>query len=548
MKKIILLIAFLAFALGYISAQTTISGKLVGYDGKPMKIAHVTLLKNTTSTILTKIQTGADGSYSVTTNEKGPYTIRFTGLFGAPENILIYTEGYCNEKIDMQLGQVRFTKGVLAPYLVGDFNDWDTKKIKPMLKSADGKYHATIETDKDKIRFRYIIGYLGGSNGDMDGEFEYDDKRGYLTIVKPTNGKAEIVLDSLKLNYDESLPVLKFENSSSAIARIANVCMESMLASKKYMYGMMGSLVGQGKFTCDVTETYNKISRLIDSEKDLIAKNVMSIILAEVPSLSMPLNQDLAEKASLKMMKAINPDSPLLAVDGSSWVNTVFSAKEAEIKSQNLRRDYVDAFLEKNSISNEAKAKIIMNILAGIKTTYNEPARKKYYELMVNKYSDTEAGKKIKDYSEEYKIGKGVPVPKFSLVSHEDPKVIFTNESFKGKIYMIDFWATWCGPCKAEMPELHKVYEKFKGKGFEILSISYDQKAEAINKYRAGEFKMPWHHAFVEGEIKAKLAKEFDALSIPKPFLIDGNTGKILAMTNELRGAELEKTLQKYLK
>jgi len=56
---------------------------------------------------------------------------------------------------------------------------------------------------------------------------------------------------------------------------------------------------------------------------------------------------------------------------------------------------------------------------------------------------------------------------------------------------MIDFWVTWCGPCKAEMPVLHKVYEKFKDKGFEILSISFDQTADAIDKYRKGEWKMP---------------------------------------------------------
>lgn len=96
----------------------------------------------------------------------------------------------------------------MSPILVGDFNDWDIKKFLPMIKSATGKYSATIETDKDKIRFRYIIGYLMPTNGSEDGEFEYDEKRGFVNDVKATDGKVEIVLDSLKLNYEESRPVL----------------------------------------------------------------------------------------------------------------------------------------------------------------------------------------------------------------------------------------------------------------------------------------------------------------------------------------------------
>lgn len=59
---------------------------------------------------------------------------------------------------------------------------------------------------------------------------------------------------------------------------------------------------------------------------------------------------------------------------------------------------------------------------------------------------------------------------------------------------------------------------------------------------------MPWLHAFVDGDVRAKFAKDFDAASIPKPFLVDGNTNRILALTTDLRGENLEKTLEKFLK
>ena len=60
--------------------------------------------------------------------------------------------------------------------------------------------------------------------------------------------------------------------------------------------------------------------------------------------------------------------------------------------------------------------------------------------------------------------------------------------------------------------------------------------------------KMPWHHAFLKGGFQNEMAKNYEVSGITKPILIDGDTGKILAMTMQLRGDELEKTLEKFLK
>ena len=112
----------------------------------------------------------------------------------------------------------------------------------------------------------------------------------------------------------------------------------------------------------------------------------------------------------------------------------------------------------------------------------------------------------------------------------------------KGQVYLIDFWAVWCGPCIAEMPNLHKVYEKYKDEGFTILSLSFDGSPDEVTEYREGEWKMPWLHAFVKGGFQADVAKSFQVLGIPKPILI-GKDGAILATERDLRGEKLDKTL-----
>ncbi len=145
------------------------------------------------------------------------------------------------------------------------------------------------------------------------------------------------------------------------------------------------------------------------------------------------------------------------------------------------------------------------------------------------------------------KTAPGIAAPAFSLANLENPKITFTNDTFKGKFLLIDFWATWCGPCRREMPKLHAAFEKFKGKGLQVLSLSFDQKAEDVAPYRKdAAHSMPWNHAFVEGGFQSPLAVAFGVRGIPKPVLV-GPDGKILATGNDLRGEDLEKTLEKFL-
>jgi thiol-disulfide isomerase/thioredoxin len=135
----------------------------------------------------------------------------------------------------------------------------------------------------------------------------------------------------------------------------------------------------------------------------------------------------------------------------------------------------------------------------------------------------------------------------FSMEDMAGNKVDFPK-SFAGKLVMLDFWATWCGPCIGEIPNMKQAYADHHEKGFEILGISFDDKemAEKIKEFTT-EKEMPWAQIY-EGKLwDTTLGEMYDVSGIPFVLLIDGDTGEILATARELRGPKLSEFIGKKL-
>ena len=162
---------------------------------------------------------------------------------------------------------------------------------------------------------------------------------------------------------------------------------------------------------------------------------------------------------------------------------------------------------------------------------------KKIYDALDPSLKNTKSGKKIKKTIDNFNsTSVGSLAPDFSAPNPEG-KVISLKSSL-GKLTIVDFWASWCGPCRAENPNVVALYNEFHPKGLNIIGVSLDKEGEGAKwKEAIAKDNLTWTQISNLKFWQDPIAMQYNVKSIPATFLLDAN-GKILA--KDLRGAELK--------
>lgn len=247
-------------------------------------------------------------------------------------------------------------------------------------------------------------------------------------------------------------------------------------------------------------------------------------------------NQKLAEFRLKDKAFRFKMDSIYQSYVSAQVAGTLTAEMDKSIKNtydviNQSRTEFVAKFVKENASSIVAAA-ILSQEKFGL-------SPEKYQELFAFLSKDLSGAQVMKSIQKDINLLKatsvGSPFVDFKLPDVNGKEVSLSSVTNGSKLVLLDFWASWCGPCRAENPNVVKLYEKYKSAGFQIVGVSLDEKKEkwleAIKKDN-----ITWIQLSDLKGWKSSAAALYGVKAIPATFLING--GKIVA--RDLRGDELE--------
>ncbi|WP_143306189.1 TlpA disulfide reductase family protein [Chitinophaga vietnamensis] len=205
----------------------------------------------------------------------------------------------------------------------------------------------------------------------------------------------------------------------------------------------------------------------------------------------------------------------------------------SEQDQQAMKEKYLQ--VQKDFISKHPASFISLELLKGF-YDYTLEQKKTAFAALAPTVRQSRPGKAFAESLEnQRRVQIGAPAPDFT--EKDTAGIAVSLKDFRGKYVLVDFWASWCHPCREENPNVLKAYNKYKDRNFTVLSVSLDRsRAEWIKAITADQ--LPWKHISNLDPQQATAAKLYAVEFIPQNFLIDPE-GKIIA--HNLKGAALDK-------
>ena len=430
------------------------------------------------------------------------------------------------------------------PVVIGSFNGFDSRSGKKMTQQDDGSWTTQITSGADTIRYsinRYIFGSsIAGTKGDV---IFREKSRGVDAsfVTSLANSEEDSIFH---ITFDPSAYEEIFQTAQPAIQFSNNVAADVKGTAKVYTLMIqeywnmitarsLARLKGEKSSEYDFSEFLNTISTIENKYTDASVAKAIDIAkfrLLEPTAISVSEAETFLKKMSPNspiwlmhfpvLTSAVNRAGLENSIDNLTKIinQTPYSALRGEALYNRLRYYYNE---ENESEWHSNFTRLVSNHPEHYRTTYA-----------------------YKKYAPEQPIVKGEPLIYDSFNGLEEGKTVELSE-IKESYLLIDFWATWCGPCIESLPNLKKTHQELSDKDFTILNISLDENPQQVKRFRNNEITMPWYHAHEKRG--SKKVREMGIVGIPHYVLLGPDRKVITNNQSKLEGDSLTQTLRKHL-
>ncbi len=526
-----------------------LSGHLYGVDGKPLQhaVIKVTPLNGNRKDNTHIINVASNGAYALENHsafKSQRYIVNYLGAGHLAKSLVLNLGEQDNLALNVELDRLPF---VTAPkhlqIKLYSNKATDKTKIKPVVyplkATSDGSYKISLSLEAGTIK--YHLGGLTRSKMNVANpqtkQFEYDLGSHFYSVDQHSGGDWTFVYNPVKYQkFKASNPIRLSgpwheQGQSIHLQAQYNRLIDQQTAQKAQ------DTSREFSFTDGLT-TIEQWQQQYPGKAMQQLLNVMSTTIAGQSS-----------SAQHKVLKSVDPTQWYWNLPGASFTYSLWLAGNGgdyyTVMHQQLKTyaPQIEAFLANNGNDDE-KARLLVNMADTYRHNDDLQQYQHYYRQFKAHYAHVSYFEMFNKRLAPSKLIEGLHAPEFSIAGFHHSGTTYDKDSFKGKVYLLDFWATWCAPCLKEMPILHEVYEQFKPLGFEILSLSGDDTIEDVSQFRQLKWQMPWKHAFLDNG-KHPINKDYFVFGYPKAVLID-EQGNILADRDKARGSKLVKTLTDY--
>ena len=538
-------------------SAAVISGTVLGADGKPMQAAIVHLFRPSAPDRPARSPAASDGRYAIATAETGVFQVKFTGVDHYATTVPLLIRPGDRIGLDVRLRHFTYRPALDSVTASGDFTHFRSDSGRPLVRQPDGRYQLVVETPADTLAYQlyhvepqYDIGSVGTQEAKAYA-YRYGD--GYYVVIPAHGGTATITFDPAALRQEPGDASVVFRDSTSRVARLSTMMTRFDARMSSFFDSANAARSRHDSLRYDWTPILSDMRSVLRRASDPLVRQVALVQLMMATSFAAIRDTAVARR----LIAEIPPSSPVYVAEQNA-LNATDAAYRVAYGSAAAPRAPLDTAVTRRMLTHyeriaaaqsdsDVQMRALFGAMSAARALHDNVRMNEDYQRLVTGYGDNSLVRYVKSmFASNRVLRVGAQIPEYSFAALDDSTTRYTTQSLMGKTYLLEFWATSCGPCVMEMKYLHAAHDSLAPLGLEILSVSIDNRAEDARKFRRGEWKMPWLNAFAPGGWENPDVRKMEILGIPRAALV-GRDGHILAVDEQLRADSLIPTIRRNL-